>query len=73
MTIITPFSQVTNEIAMRTQPTLLDLFIALASGAVAFLSFGYKKISTTIAGVAMAASLLPPLCVIGIGIAFGDW
>lgn len=39
MTTIVPFSQVTNEIAMRIQPTLLDLFIAAASGVVAFLAF----------------------------------
>jgi uncharacterized hydrophobic protein (TIGR00271 family) len=72
VTKLIPFSQVTNEIAARTQPTLVDLFIAVASGIVAFLAFGYKKISASLAGVAMAASLVPPLCVIGIGIAFNS-
>jgi len=30
-------------------------------------------LSDTLAGVAMAASLLPPLCVVGIGLSFFRW
>ncbi|USN54454.1 MAG: DUF389 domain-containing protein [Candidatus Peribacteria bacterium] len=49
MTTLIPFSAVTNEIAARTQPTLLDLFIAAASGIVAFLAFGYEKLAKSLA------------------------
>lgn len=69
-TWIIPLTNVTNEIAMRTTPTLIDLGIAFASGIVAFLAFGWKKMSNSLAWVAMAASLVPPLSVIGIGIGF---
>lgn len=73
LTLVIPFGHPTAEILARTQPTLLDLFIALGSGAVAFLAFGYRKIASGIAGVAMAASLVPPLAVVGIGLAFGNF
>jgi uncharacterized membrane protein len=49
---------------------LIDLFIALASGIIAFLSLGYKKLRENLAGVAMATALVPPLCVTGIGLIF---
>ena len=68
ITAIIPFSQVTNEILIRTQPTLVDLGIAFASGCIAFLTFKFEKLEASLAGVAMAASLVPPICVIGIGI-----
>ncbi len=70
ITWIIPLTEVTNEIAARTQPTLVDLWIAIASWAVAFLSFWYKKMAAWLAWVAMAASLVPPLGVIWIWIAF---
>jgi uncharacterized hydrophobic protein (TIGR00271 family) len=72
ITLLLPLTQVTNEIAIRTEPTLVDLGIAFASGLVAFLAFGWKKMAAGLAGVAMAASLVPPLAVIGIGIGFGS-
>ena len=72
LTWIIPLTEVTNEIAARTTPTLVDLWIASASWVIAFLAFGYKKIAAGLAWVAMAASLVPPLWVIGIWIAFGD-
>lgn len=71
-TFLVPFADTTTEILARTSPTLLDLLIALASGAVAFLSLGFKKLSESLAWVAMAASLIPPLCVVWIGGHFLD-
>lgn len=73
LTLLSPLSEITNEIIIRTQPTILDLLIALASGAVAFFAFGFKRLGIGIAWVAMAASLLPPLCVVWIGIARWAW
>lgn len=72
VTWLIPLTEVTNEIASRTQPTLVDLWIAFASWLVAFLALWYKKMAAGLAWVAMAASLVPPLGVIGIGIAFGS-
>jgi uncharacterized hydrophobic protein (TIGR00271 family) len=68
MTLIIPPFEITSEILSRTQPTLIDLWIALASWIVAFLSFGYKRIQASLAWVAMAAALVPPIWVIGIWI-----
>ncbi|MBU0625927.1 DUF389 domain-containing protein [Patescibacteria group bacterium] len=63
VTYFTPLAKLTPEIASRISPTLIDLFIALASGIIAFLSLGYKKLRENLAGVAMATALIPPLCV----------
>lgn len=66
-----PLTTLTDQITSRTAPTILDLIIALIAGAIASLALTNKKISQTGAGVAIAASLLPPMCVGGIGLAFG--
>lgn len=65
---VIPFNNLTPEILSRISPSFVDIIIALAAGIVAALSVRWEKVSNTIAGVAMAASLLPPLCTIGIGI-----
>lgn len=67
-TLIVPSFQITSEILSRTQPTLIDLGIALASGIIAFLSFGYERIQGSLAWVAMAAALVPPIGVVWIWI-----
>lgn len=69
---ISPLSQVTREISSRTNPTLLDLFIALAASVVGVLAIYHPRISQSTSGVAISIALLPPLCVSGIGIAFGS-
>ncbi|QQS44203.1 DUF389 domain-containing protein [Candidatus Roizmanbacteria bacterium] len=58
-----------SEILTRTQPTLLDIVIALSAGTVAAFAIVQKRISSSLAGVAIATSLMPPLCVGGIGLA----
>jgi len=70
---IVPFAGINNEILSRTSPTIVDLFIALASGVIAVLSIAYKRLSESIAGVAIAVALMPPLCVVGIGLQFLNW
>ncbi len=67
---ISPFQEMTSEIAARTQPTLLDLSVALFSGAVGTVALCKKTkgIATSIPGVAIAVALMPPLCVVGYGI-----
>ena len=62
-----------SEILSRTQPTLIDLLIAIAAGGVS----GYAKIrpqvGDAIPGTAIAVALMPPLCVIGIALSQGEW
>lgn len=58
-------AETTTEITARTQPNLLDLLIAIFSAFIAILAFAYKRLSESVAGVAMATALMPPLVVIG--------
>lgn len=61
----------TMEIEARGRPDLFDLFVALASGMVAAYAQGRPNVSGTLAGVAIAAALLPPLAVVGIALTAG--
>lgn len=67
-----PFKEMTNEIAVRTQPTTLDLVVALFSGAIGSIATckKVKGVVTSIPGVAIAVALMPPLCVVGYGIGY---
>ena len=56
------------EIEARGSPDILDLGIAVLSGFVAAYAFGRPGVANTLAGVAIAAALVPPLCVVGIGL-----
>jgi uncharacterized hydrophobic protein (TIGR00271 family) len=60
-----------SEILSRTQPTLLDLGIAIAAGAAAAFAYSRSSVMNSIAGVAIAVALVPPLAVVGIGLAIG--
>ena len=62
----------TPEISARTKPTLIDLGVALAAGAVGALAKSRRGIGDALPGVAIAVALVPPLSVIGIGIAFAS-
>lgn len=57
-----------NEILSRTRPTLFDLAIALAGGSAGAYAFAQPHLSATLPGVAIATALMPPLCVVGIGL-----
>ncbi len=69
MTLLTPRAELTPEIMARTRPTLLDLIVALASGAAGAYAIGRKEVAAALPGVAIAAALVPPLCVAGAGVA----
>lgn len=62
--------ELTPEILGRTHPTLLDLGVALFAGAVGAYCQANEKLADTMAGVAIAVALVPPLSVVGIGLAF---
>ncbi|MFA7681870.1 MAG: DUF389 domain-containing protein [Candidatus Peribacteraceae bacterium] len=49
------------------------IFIAFCSGVAGAFAWVKKNLAPTIAGVAIAVSLLPPLCAAGIGIALGQY
>jgi APA family basic amino acid/polyamine antiporter len=66
---ILPLGQPTAEILARTTPNLLDLMVALASGAAGAYAVSRKDVSAALPGVAIAAALVPPLGVVGVGLA----
>ncbi|MBE2223299.1 MAG: TIGR00341 family protein, partial [Anaerolineae bacterium] len=58
----------TSEILARTQPNILDMMVALASGAAAAYAVSRKEVASALPGVAIAAALVPPLAVVGYGL-----
>lgn len=67
-----PFKELTGEIMARTQPTLLDLVVALASGMAGAYALARKEVGAALPGVAIAAALMPPLGVVGLGLSLGE-
>jgi uncharacterized hydrophobic protein (TIGR00271 family) len=66
--MLSPLQTVTPEIAARTRPNLFDLFVALFS-AVAGAYAMIRGREGTVVGVAIATALMPPLAVVGFGLA----
>lgn len=60
------------EFLSRTSPTIFELFIALAAGFIGAFVIAYPKIGTAIAGVVVAAALVPPITVMGVSVAHGN-
>ncbi|MGA9325427.1 MAG: DUF389 domain-containing protein [Salegentibacter sp.] len=73
VSLIIPLRILTPEINARLSPTLLDMGIAIASGVAAAYAHAEEGIAKSLAGVAIAVALVPPLAVAGIGIGWGDW
>jgi uncharacterized hydrophobic protein (TIGR00271 family) len=61
------------EIASRISPKLLALLTALGAGAAGAFIISRSEIADSMGGVAIAISLVPPLCVVGISISQGEW
>lgn len=68
ITSLSPLKNLTEEITVRIEPTLLDMFVALGAGLIGILVLSRQKIADNFAGVAIATSLVPPLSVAGIGL-----
>ena len=66
------FSQNT-QIVGRISPRTTDLMIALASGAAGAFAFSRDDIADSLPGVAIAISLVPPLCVVGLSLSQSQW
>ena len=62
-----------SEVVARSRPTLLDLGIAVAAGGISGFAKVEPKVSSTLAGTAIAVALMPPICVIGLGLSQADW
>lgn len=72
LVFFSPIQTITSEIAARTRPNLFDLLVALFSA----LAGAYAMIrgrEGTIVGVAIATALMPPLAVVGFGLATFNW
>lgn len=61
------------QIVARISPRLLDLIVALASGVAGAFAMSREDVADSLPGVAISISLVPPLCVVGIGLAGNNW
>ena len=73
VTLLLPSSALTSEMLARSKPTTIDLIVALASGAAAAYTMCHNKGLTVLPGVAIATALMPPLCVVGSGLALSNY
>ncbi len=71
--VFSPYLGESREIIIRTKPTLFELFIALAAGFVGAFAIAHPKLSSALAGVVAAVALVPPLSVMGIMFATGNF
>jgi len=62
-----------SEVLARSEPTLLDLGIAVVAGGISGYAKVQPKISTSLAGTAIAVALMPPICVVGLGLSQANW
>ena len=71
--LLHPNTAPTHEILSRVRPGVIDLGVALVSGAAGAYAICRKEVSASLAGVAIAAALVPPLATVGIGFSMGRW
>lgn len=71
--LVSPIHDPSNELFARTQPTFLDVMVALFGGLAGILAGSRKEKSNVVPGVAIATALMPPLCTAGYGLANGEW
>ena len=62
-----------SEVLARTQPTLIDLVIALVAGAISSYAKIRPELGDALPGTAIAVALMPPLCVVGLTMSQGQW
>jgi len=73
LSYIIPLAVLTDEMRGRLNPNVLDLMVAIISGIAGAYANSKSEIAKSLAGVAIAVALVPPLSVTGIGIAWGDF
>jgi uncharacterized hydrophobic protein (TIGR00271 family) len=62
-----------SQITSRVSPRLLDLVVALAAGTAGAFATSRDDVADSLPGVAISIALVPPLCVVGISLAGGQW
>lgn len=67
--LISPQYEDASQLLARTSPSIYDVFVALFGGAAGILSIAAKNKGQVMPGVAIATSLMPPLCTAGYGLA----
>jgi len=72
-TWLMPNESFTTEMQSRISPTLLDLAVAVVSGVAGAYAHAKEEIAKSLAGVAIAVALVPPLSVAGIGVGWAEW
>ena len=70
--LVSPINDVTPQILSRTSPTLWDVLIAIFGGIAGVIGKAEEDGGNVVPGVAIATALMPPLCVVGFGIAHGN-
>lgn len=76
MSLLIPAGEIVTsnpQVAGRISPGIVDLIIAGATGFVAAAAASRKDIGDVLPGVAIAISLVPPMCVVGILAAKAEW
>ncbi|BHH84404.1 TIGR00341 family protein [Desulforhopalus sp. 52FAK] len=73
LTLISPYQPFTGEMGARINPTVLDLTVAIAAGVAGAYTKSFKEILQSLAGVAIAVALVPPLAVAGVGLGRFDF
>jgi uncharacterized hydrophobic protein (TIGR00271 family) len=61
--------EIPGEVLVRTNPSPIDLTVAVAGGIAAAYALAQPHLSSALPGVAIATALMPPLCTVGIGLA----
>lgn len=67
--LISPVGENHSELLARTSPTIYDVLVGFFGGAAGIVAIGSKSKGNVIPGVAIATTLMPPLCTVGYGIA----
>ena len=70
--LVSPINDATPQILARTYPTLWDVLIAIFGGIAGVIGKTEEDGGNVVPGVAIATALMPPLCVVGFGIAHGN-
>lgn len=63
--------QVHDILLLSSQTTLIHFFVAFVSGIVASYAWAKSDVNSSLVGVAVSVSLIPPLSAVGIGISLG--
>lgn len=67
--LISPQYEGSSQLLARTSPSIYDVFVGLFGGAAGIISIACKNKGQVMPGVAIATSLMPPLCTAGYGLA----